>query len=147
MLDDEFRTEAGEILLSLEVPARLQIVLTNLNPEPVHTARWVAEEYNLRIQIRDNNGSEPKRTDFGKGVLLPPQGSRLRDPILKQGETLTAVLDVRKQYVLTTGTYCGARNRHREKRQRPVAARCPGRPCSDRPASPARSLQGGEDGR
>ena len=88
-----------------EVPARLQIVLTNLNPEPVRTARWVAEEYNLRIQIRDNNGSEPKRTDFGKGVLLPPQGSRLRDPILKQGETLTAVLDVRKQYVLTTGTY------------------------------------------
>jgi hypothetical protein len=71
----------------------------------VRTARWVAEEYNLRIQIRDNNGSEPKRTDFGKGVLLPPQGSRLRDPILKQGETLTAVLDVQKQYVLTTGTY------------------------------------------
>lgn len=69
------------------------------------TARWVAEEYNVRIRISGSDGIEPERTDIGRILLLPSRGSRILDVILKQGESLTTVLDVDRQYFLKTGAY------------------------------------------
>ena len=92
-------------LSAQDVPTRIQFVLTNLHSEPVRTARWVAESYNVQIQVSRSDGSEPERTDVGKGVLRPKQGSRIVDVILKKGEKITTVLDVRDQFILKTGTY------------------------------------------
>ena len=83
----------------------LHVVLMNLNRDPLQTSRWALEELNLRIKVTAADGSEPKRTAFGTAVLLPPQGSRLLDVVLKQKETLTTILDIRKQYTLGPGTY------------------------------------------
>ena len=85
-------------------PTELEVAVVNLQEVTVSVPRMVPE-FDLRLRIVAENGREPESTQYAKQLRDQGRGGSVLMIRLRQGESFSESLDLRKLYILNTGNY------------------------------------------
>ena len=91
-------------IVGSEAPSVLKVTVTNFNSRLVNLSETSAET-DLYLVVLSEAGREADRTEHGKELLSRERGGRRIGWQLKQGDSMSQVLDLRTLFELKSGIY------------------------------------------